>query len=217
MTADGGRPDPVVRIYRDPWPHTCPPEVLYGIGMTAAARAEALLRSWIGSGHVPEEYDSFGAVILDPTAPRSVTIPAELVLMTITLGPNGRRYLTEALGTAEPFDRHMLDHTDIVDRYPHLLSDDDAAVAGSAEYKHAIAGGGGLEPVSNSQLALEILRGVTDQVGAQIEGWHANRRAADPYHQWSTPDNEVPAPMAALGDLRILWPPRHVRVAAAGS
>ena len=189
---------PVVKIYRNPWPSVVPDGALLHILLRIARQIDEDLHELVASGHIESDY-AFGVVILDPTRPRSATSISDRVLAAIPFGPNGWEYLPSAAATADAHDRHRVHNAQLVDRYPHLLGNNDFACGDSAEYELAIGGGSGLPSELCRPLVHALLVHFIDSVKERLMYWRATQRRGN--ISWCNRENKPGAEHTAILDL----------------
>jgi hypothetical protein len=185
---------PQVRLIRNPWSEILPDGVVLQILQTAASLAEEKMDEWGDRDELREGNDSFGAVLLDPTNRRGADSLSSRVLAIIMIGPKAADYVPNGAAKADAHDRHGVRNGALVDELSHCLGDDDFAWGTSAEYKRMIAGGSGLKPEQDGELADLILQHVVDEVRERRDQWiEEARRPEDAKQGWYNQAND-PAP-----------------------
>lgn len=183
---------PIVKMYRNPWPHSVADGVVLQFLMTAATEAADRLQElyeedW-PEGRLPSERDSFAAVLLDPVRTRGATNFLDRLFASVEIGPDAARYLPNGGAKADAHDRLGKPNGFFVDQANFCLGDHDFAWGSSAEYNGAIGGGSGLFPSQDAALTSLILESVMcsvhDYRKQRVEEW---RKSGS--HGWYNPDN----------------------------
>lgn len=185
----GMRPNPVVRLIRNPWRRSLNDGTVLQVLTTAAIEVDEQLVQMIDAGQVKDGSDSLATVILDPTRPRWATKPRDLVVAIVELGPNARGFLPNAGAKADAHERHGLCNGVLVTGNNLCLGDDDFAYGNSADYKRVVGGGSGLSVEQDGELTLKLLQLTVDPLLARRSAWLAERRRAGS-QRWYNEQNQ---------------------------
>jgi hypothetical protein len=90
-------PEIRVRVFQNPWEHTVPNDQLLEIITIVAEKRAEHVKKQFRSGHYSR--DSLGLAILDPSAPNWKP-SSETLLATIAIGPEGDRFIPNAVAKA---------------------------------------------------------------------------------------------------------------------
>lgn len=193
------------RLIRNPWSKSLGDNVVLGFLESAALTMGDEFDRLVDSGEAEEGRDSFAAVILDPTAPRSTRL-RDMVIAIVLIGPNAANYVANGAAKADAHERHDVPMDELVQLYPHCLGDDDFAYGNSVEYGFAFGGGSGLSEEQDGDLVSILLREFIDRINEARFQWLNDRRANGGKRRWWNEADEPGMDYKGLIDLPYLAP-----------
>jgi hypothetical protein len=182
-----------VRLIRNPWSHTVPGETLMAI-LTKVAQSRA---KHVEKMHEVGEWkrDSLGLAILDPTAP--ISLPSsEALLATISIGPEGDRFVVNAVAKAvEHRDKGQLAgygvYTDLTQ-----TADGDFTYGFSTQVDNTIGGASGQSELQDACEAGHALVSFNYWIRDVRNGW----REAYPGNRWFSHVDEPDETYTAMAE-----------------
>lgn len=176
-----------VRVFLNPWSDTVPNGQLFQIvQMVADKRAEHIERQFQAGEY---ERDSFGLVILDPTAP--VSRPSsETLLAAIEIGPNGEHCLPNGIAKAVWHRDHGQPagygvYVDLT-----TSADGDFCWGFSTQVDNTIGGGSGQNELQDACEVGHALVTFNFLVRQARKAWFDERAKADARPSWFCNQNE---------------------------
>jgi hypothetical protein len=161
----------------DPWEHSFPQaDLRYALTDMGAGMAQR-----IEDGYAAGIYNktSFGLVLLDPTAP--IQVPSsEAILATIAIGPEGSKYLVNALAKVVEHRDHGVECGILVYTAPHVLTDGDFCWGYSVELNGTYVGASGLTQLQDRYFATDLANGFNLDVDEAYQTW----RSGHPENGW---------------------------------
>ena len=174
---------PTTTIGANPYDHTFPDSEFQQMLEQLATETEATILKGFDSGKYSR--NSFGIVLLDPTAPLWKP-SSECILATVSIGAEGNFFTTNACAKVMEHRDHGVECGIMVYAANHMLTDGDFAYGFSVCLNGTYAGGSGETELQDRFLVTKFVNKFNYEVDAKRAEW----REVNPDNRWYCNQNE---------------------------
>ena len=178
-----------------PYEHTVPTSLLQHLIYKAAWVVNDTIKTRQKLGEF--EKDSFGIVLLDPTAPLWKP-SAECILATITFGENGEKYIVNGAAKVIEHRDHGVECGIMVYTANHMLADGDFCWGYSVCLNGTYAGGSGLTELQDRLLVTAFVNEFNYLIDLSRKSWREQNQGNGWYCNENLPSARYTNALAAF-------------------